>query len=71
MKFEDIFDEDGLYVAQGFARGFAYRIHRGELTYVNYESMDDTKPYLEDRVKLAKYLIQLSFTKVDGIKDLF
>lgn len=64
MKFEDIFNKDGLYISQGFAHGFAYRIHRGGLTYVDYSSTDDIKPYQEDRVKLTKHLTQMTYDLV-------
>jgi hypothetical protein len=71
MTFSEIFDHDGLYQAPSFGAGFAYRIHRGQLTYVNYERPDSVEPYQEDRVSLAKYLLEYDYVKVENVKDLF
>lgn len=70
MTFEEIFDVDGLYIANGFGYGFAYRVHLGGLSYVQYSEPEDANPN-EDRVKMYKDFLVRDYTKVDSVSDLF
>lgn len=70
MSFDEIFDQDGLYVANGFALGFAYHIYKGGLTYVLYENSGDEN-HLEDRVKLYKPSLHKDYRKVETVAELF
>lgn len=71
MKFADIFDQDGLYVAKGFQQGFAYKVRLGGLTYVTYARPDALMPSDEDRVKMYKDFLDREYTKVENVSDLF
>ncbi len=45
MKFEDIFKEKGLYKANSFAEGTAFKVTESkELYTVNYKNKDDILP---------------------------
>lgn len=48
MKFEEIFKNDGIYVADGFAEGAAFRIDDGTLTLVQYKDGGDLLPTISN-----------------------
>lgn len=51
MKFEEIFNERGLYVADGFAKGFAFLIDDSRtLKTVTYKDKDDINPVIENAI---------------------
>lgn len=70
MTFQEIFNQDGLYVADGFAEGFAFRINDGFLTSMQYADKDDLLPLCE-RYPVHKSLFSKEYRQVFTIKQLF
>ncbi len=70
MKFEQIFNQDGLYIASSFAKGFAFRIDEGILYGVTYDSIDDLLPTIQ-QMSVYKGLFNKEYKKVLIIKELF
>ena len=56
MKFEEIFKEEGLYVADSFAKGFAFKITKSKIdssliiSTLTYDYDDDMNPVEEDLI---------------------
>jgi len=44
LTFEEIFNQDGLYVADGFASGTCFEIKNGVLYLLHYRHKDDLSP---------------------------
>jgi len=70
MKFEQIFENDGLYTSIDFVDGFCFEIFNGALYGVQYQSADDLLPE-KDTFHTYKGLFKKDYTKVFTIKSLF
>lgn len=76
MTFQEIFNEDGLYIPNipsnsvGFTEGFAFRIKDGTLTGIQYKTVDDLLPEVY-HYPVHKSLFDLTCKKVLLIKHLF
>ena len=71
MKFEEIFNERGLYVADGFVNGVALKVDDdGYLKLVTYKNKDSLK-YTEDNMPIFKGMFKKDYRKVFTIKSLF
>lgn len=70
MKFKDIFNEDGLYVADGFDEGAAFKISEGTLYLTIHKDKDDLFPYL-DVYPVHKSLFEKEYRKVLTRQSLF
>ena len=71
MKFEEIFKNPGLYIADGFIRGFVYRITiDGILECLQYNKENHLFP---SRVDVFVYagLFEKNFRQVYNISELF
>ncbi len=70
MEFEEIFNENGLYVTEGFAEGYCFNIVNGNLFGLYYKNKDDLHPTLEE-VTTYKALFSKTFKKVFTRQSLF
>ena len=70
MKFEEIFNEDGLYTSNDFVDGFCFKISNGSLYGVQYKKADDLIPEV-DNFHTYKGLFAKDYKKVFTIKSLF
>jgi len=70
MKFEEIFESDGLYVSDSFVKGFCFKIYGGALYGVQYKSIDDLLPETGN-FHTYKGLFKKEYRKVFTIKSLF
>lgn len=70
MKFEEIFNEDGLYTSKDFAKGFCFKIKDGTMTAVEYDNETDLFPR-EENFPVYKGLFTKEYNKVFTIKSLF
>lgn len=70
MTFEEIFKQDGLYKADSFAPGVAFKIEGGTLKLVTYLSPNDILPSV-DSPCIYSGLFSKDYTKVYNIKSLF
>lgn len=74
MKFEEIFNEVGLYTANSFTEGVAIKIEKGhigtEMTFVHYKKADDLFPE-PFNVKIYSELFKKEYTKVLTVNRLF
>jgi hypothetical protein len=70
MKFEEIFNEDGLYTSNDFVEGFCFEISNGSLYGVQYRSVNDFIPE-KDHFHTYKGLFIKDYRKVFTIKSLF
>lgn len=70
MKFEEIFNEDGLYVADGFADGTCLRVLGGLLLFVTYANSEDVNPVVVDAI-MHKNLLTKDYKKVHSREKLF
>jgi hypothetical protein len=70
MEFKEIFKNDGLYAAEGFAKGFCFEIINGTLYGLQYESTNDLMP---EREIFATHLSLFTkkYRQVLTIKSLF
>lgn len=70
MTFQEIFDEDGLYVSDSFREGAAFKINSGSLTLLSYKDKNDVLPY-ESNFPVYKGLFSKDFKKVYTRQSLF
>lgn len=71
MKFEEIFNEKGLYIADGFAEGSALKVDdEGFLKLVNYKNKDSIT-YTEDNMLIYKGMFKKDYRKVFTRQSLF
>ena len=70
MKFEEIFNQEGLYVADSFAEGVALKIIGDTLYSCIYESADDVLPDVRTQ-PVYKGLFDKEYTKVLTRQSLF
>jgi hypothetical protein len=76
MKFEQIFEQEGLYQAESFANGYAFRIHKNEFTNVleldsaHYENVDNLLP-LYGNVVVYAGLFKKEYKKINNRNQLF
>ncbi len=70
MKFEQIFEKEGLYVADSFGEGVALKIIGDTMYSVVYESKDDLFPR-ENIQSMYKGLFSKEYTKVLTTQSLF
>lgn len=70
MKFEEIFNNDGLYTSDDFAKGFCFKIDNGYLYGVQYEHANDLFPDV-DNFHTYKGLFAKDYRKVYTVKSLF
>jgi hypothetical protein len=70
MKFEEIFKEEGLYVADSFIKGFCFEVKDGFLYGVTYTSATDLFPKKESQGMYYGLLLK-DYKKVFTIKSLF
>lgn len=70
MKFEEIFKEEGLYVADSFAKGFCFEVKEGFLYAKTYRNKSDLHPI---RIHQPMYsgLLLKDYKKVLTISSLF
>ena len=70
MKFEEIFDEDGLYVADSFVTGYCLQVDKGILRGVQYADKDDLLPEKHNAL-CYKGLFEKEYKKVYTRQSLF
>lgn len=71
MKFQEIFNEEGLYVADGFSEGSCFKVDSyGFLKLVTYNNKDSIK-YSEDIMPVSKSLFKKDYRKVWTRQSLF
>jgi hypothetical protein len=71
MKFEEIFNEQGLYVGEDFAEGYCFEVTKTDtLCSVSYKSKDDILPIRENPI-ISKQLLKQDFKRVFTRQSLF
>jgi hypothetical protein len=71
MKFEEIFNQPGLYVADGFSKGFCFKITKDQsIKTVSYKKPDDLIPEEADLV-VYKGLFSKDYKPILSVKSLF
>lgn len=71
MTFEEIFNEAGLYRADGFAKGYCFKVdENGSLSALQYKKAEDLLPE-QDHPPVYKGLFKKDFKKVFTVKQLF
>lgn len=71
MKFQDIFEEEGLYKADGFKDGVCFKVDsEGILKLLIYIDKNDIKPS-SNRALVYRELFYKDYTKVLNINQLF
>jgi hypothetical protein len=70
MRFEEIFNKDGLYTADSFVEGYCFEIMDGTLIGVQYKNKDDILPE-KHRALCYKGLFQKDYEEVFIIQSLF
>lgn len=76
LTFEQIFQEEGLYKADSFTTGYAFKIRKNsftndmELSAVQYTTPSDILPQTE-QVLVYGYLFTKEYRKIFTIKQLF
>jgi hypothetical protein len=76
MKFEEIFEEEGLYRADSFQKGFVFKIKKNKITSdkqlhsIQYKDENDLFPAIHEQIVYQK-LFKKEYTKVFTIKSLF
>lgn len=71
MKFEEIFNEPGLYIADSFAEGCAFQIDKDNaMCMVTYRSKDDLFPSRE-LFMVYKGLFAKDYKRVNNMSQLF
>ncbi len=77
MKFQDIFNQAGLYKSESFAKGCAFKIHKNtitgefELYQVQYNTASSITPIIEIPVLVYGNLFNKTYTKVLNRNQLF
>ncbi len=71
MNFQEIFNEKGLYKANGFVKGYCYEVDSdGWLYSLSYNNINDISP-IRERAFVSKYLFDKDFVKVFNRNQLF
>lgn len=70
MKFNEIFEKDGLYVSEGFDEGVAFRIREGFIYVITYNSINDLMPEVE-LYSVHKSLFNKEYVRVNNVRQLF
>jgi hypothetical protein len=70
MTFQEIFEEDGKYVAEGFLKGVCFEIKDETIYIVTYKNKDDLNPSFEN-YPVHKSLFNKVFKKVFTRNQLF
>ncbi|MFA7307631.1 MAG: hypothetical protein WC026_13265 [Hyphomicrobium sp.] len=70
MTFEEIFNKDGLYVADGFAEGCCLKIENGTLLIVQFDDENDVFPK-EEIFACYRGLFKKDYKKVFTRQSLF
>lgn len=71
MKFEQIFENDGLYKSDSFAKGVAIKIaNNGSAYLTTYSKVNDLNPLIHTLL-VYKGLFEKDYKKVFTIKELF
>ena len=71
MKFEEIFEEKGLYKAEDYIKGYCYEVDAdGWLYSLQYKNKDDVNP-IRKRAFIYKGIFQKTFVKVYTRQSLF
>jgi hypothetical protein len=70
LTFEEIFDQDGLYVSDSFSEGVAFKILFETLSMVTYKSKDDLLPF-EEHIPVYLGLFKKKYKEVLTTKTLF
>lgn len=70
MTFDQIFEEDGLYVGNDFVEGFCFKIKDGSMYGVQYKSPSDLLPEI-DNFHVYKGLFKKTYRKVLTVQSLF
>lgn len=76
MKFEEIFNEEGLYKSESFVKGFCFQIKKNSITNslelysLTYRNLNDILPY-KDQVVVYSGLFKKEYTKVFTRESLF
>ena len=70
MKFEEIFNESGLYVGTDFAEGTCYQVENDNLYVLHYKDKDDLNP-LKENALMYKNLFNKEYKKVYTRQSLF
>lgn len=70
MKFEEIFEQDGLYTSDSFHKGVALKITDGVMYTETYKNENDISPKI-DSLLMYKGLFSKEYTKVLTRQSLF
>jgi hypothetical protein len=70
MTFQEIFEENGLYISDSFYPGYCFEVKDGVLYSLQYEYKDDLHPYRENQL-MHKSLLTKSYIRVLNINQLF
>lgn len=71
MTFEEIFNQEGLYVADGFAKGVCFKVDAiGTLKLLTFKDKDDLLPKEENAMMYAG-LFKKNYRKVFTRQSLF
>lgn len=71
MTFQEIFNEEGLYVADGFSNGVAFKVCKSGFLYqITYKTPDDISPS-EETMPVYKGLFNKDYRKVFTRQSLF
>ncbi len=70
MKFEEIFNKNGLYTSDSFIEGYCVEIMDGCLIGVQYKHKDDMNPF-KSQALCYKGLFQKDYNKVYTRQSLF
>lgn len=77
MKFEEIFKEEGLYKADSFRKGTAFKIKKNSITdsmelyMVSYEKATDITPQHEEPMLVYGGLFEKEYVKLFNRNELF
>lgn len=70
MIFNEIFEQDGLYAAEVFCAGTAFRIQEGALYIETYDSVNDFRSNIES-YHAHRSLFSKEYVRVNNIRQLF
>jgi hypothetical protein len=77
MTFSEIFEDEGLYKANDFISGLAFKIskhkliNRLELTVIQYKFSTDRDPKIIEKFPIYDDLFKKDYRIVNNVKDLF
>jgi hypothetical protein len=70
MKFEEIFEKEGMYVADSFGEGLALKVIGDTLYNIDYKDKNDISPTVSNQV-MYKGLLHKEYTEVFTRQSLF